>query len=1354
VFSFLPNECFSFCEEMGLGKTVQIVSYLEHLYRVEKIQRPFLVVVPLSTVEHWRREFEGWTDMVCCVYHDRQRVWRDVLREYEWYYEDRPHTADYLKFDVLVTTYDTLIGDFDVINNIPFRVTVVDEAHRLRNQKGKLLECMREISAKGTLHYGYQSRVLMSGTPLQNDLSELWTLLNFIEPFKFPDVDEFMVLFGNMANREQVESLQAKISPYMLRRVKEDVAKDIPNKEETVIDVELTSIQKQYYRAIFEHNHAFLNMGSSRSTAPKLMNIQMELRKVCNHPCLLEGVEHREQDKQFKEFLDAGAFEGKTPEEQQHMLNEHLYIQTSGKMVLLDKLLPKLRQEGHKVLVFSQMVRMLDLISEYCEFRGFPHERLDGRVRGADRQKSIDRFEREANSFLFLLSTRAGGVGINLTAADICIIFDSDWNPQNDVQAQARCHRIGQTKDVRIYRLVTSRSFEQEMFDRASKKLGLEQAVLGTFGQDDDDDKPTNKEMEQLLKRGAYALIEDENDEITKAFCADDIESILAKRTRTRVVEGSKTASWLNKSGMVVSKSKFTSDSKSAGLDMDDPLFWQKVMPDFVTPALMLQKLQDLEDEIMGTTTKKKVGRGRGRWKKKEEEKPEESAPDGNDATPKVEGEEADEKKDDDAAPAGSTPTENDAVSAENMDVDAAPADSAGIENSGASENNDGEENDESKSDDEVAEEKETFQLTRTNVRKVAKFVSDLKAMMEGIFDEEEDEALPSEEKQTCQKLLLTISVKEKLFNDEQRHMGRSMLKRLEGSRRRRCRTSDMNSHAPSSSPGRRGRQSDVIREELRIVGKKKKQRRKRGEGDEEKKRRRRGSDDSDIELDHDGFKVDSDDAAEWSDIGEDLYEGKKRATVTRKEANRRRQWATDDDAATAAGRAWPVFPRTHVARVLGSLLDEVIKNDELKGGVFSEPVSREEFPEYYEQISQPMDYATMRQKLENGEYRSAQAMQKDFVLVMQNCLKFNAPDSEIVQEVRQQALMRPNWLRDAAMKNNLFLAEDGSVLEILDDDKKKSKKNEDGTPKKRRRRKGAVDDDPAAIKKKRKRKSGASEIEVEEEEDDVPLASMKKKKPRIKISLGGDGAETGTAQKKKRRRSRADDDEEEEEEAADVGDEDVDLSTPIPRKKRGRPFGSKNKSTEKKTRKKKGKAEEEESVEDEAEVEEVEEEDDGLEYLDISLWKTEREALDGSFEAAKTHFYQRGDWSLPSELKPNKFKDVALGTLNKMDKFDRYSVFAEPVNESEAPGYYDIVKEPIDMLTMREKVEKGDYGEGSKAAAKLCRDFGLMFENCALYNDDEGEVLEEAARLFALVSETYAAQCSSVLKKQKKSGG
>jgi len=1295
-------------DEMGLGKTVQIVCYLEHLHRIEKIRRPHLVVVPLSTVEHWRREFEGWTDMVCCVYHDRQRVWRDVLREYEWYFEDRPRNSDYLKFDVLVTTYDTLIGDFDVISQIPFRTAVVDEAHRLRNQKGKLLECMKEISAKGTMQYGFQSRVLMSGTPLQNDLTELWTLLNFIEPFKFPDLDEFQALYGNMASKEQVEGLQNKISPFMLRRVKEDVAKDIPAKEETVIDVELTSIQKQYYRAIFEHNHAFLNMGSSRSNAPKLMNIQMELRKVCNHPCLLEGVEHREQERQFKEYQEQGKFEGKTPEDMQSMLNDHLYVMTSGKMVLLDKLLPKLRSEGHKILIFSQMVRMLDLISEYCEFRKFPYERLDGRVRGTERQKSIDRFERDSNSFLFLLSTRAGGVGINLTAADVCIIFDSDWNPQNDVQAQARCHRIGQTKDVRIYRLITSRSFEQEMFDRASKKLGLEQAVLGTFDQQDDDDKPTSKEMEQLLKKGAYALLEDENDEITKDFCTDDIESILAKRTRTRVVEGTKTASWLNKQGMVVSKSKFTADSKTADLDVDDPLFWQKVMPDFVTPSIMIQKLEDLSDDIFGTSGKKKgKGRGRGRWKRKKaedeekeqeekavepEEKPEENGNEKNEAT-EIEGK-----------------TASDAEDGENEE-----------------------------------EQEEKTELTRTDLKKVSKFISDLKSMMQGIFDEVEDGSLPSDEKAVASKLLLTISVKEKLFNEEQRHIARSMLKRLEGDRRRRCRTSDAadRGHTPSS----RNRGDTAIREELRIV-KKRKKRRKKGE---------------DQDIGDDGYKVHSDDEADWSDVGEDLYDssGMKRNTISRKEANRRRQWASDADAATAAGRAWPVLPRTMVSKVLGSLLEEVMKIDEESGGVFSVPVPEDDFPEYYEQIKQPMDYGTMKKRWQNGEYRSAQAMQKDFILVMQNCLKFNANDSDIVKEAREQALMRPKLLREAATKHDLFLAEDGSVFEILDDEKKKGTQ---GTPKKRRRRRKRgpdgelmpLSDEDSEVKPKKKRKSKkslgmADDADSGDDEADMPLSSMKskKKKPRIKITVPeNDGEDTEPNSKKRQRQD--DDDDEFVDEGVDDDDDDDDVEDlPMPKKRGRKSKGSSENSTKRGRKKKEADTDSNEGGRDSGSAEAVNE--GGKDGLASAALKAERGGLGDTFEDARKFFTKRGAWELPPSADPAKFEDVALKMLSKLSNLDRYSIFAKPVDEEEAPGYYEIVKKPIDILAIKAKVESGSYGTGSEASRSFYDDFLLMFDNCALYNDDDGEVIEEATRIFGLLPETYALVCESVLRKYPK---
>jgi hypothetical protein len=591
------------------------------------------------------------------------------------------------------------------------------------------------------------------------------------------------------------------------------------------------------------------------------------------------------------------------------------------------------------------------------------------------------------------------------------------------------------------------------MFDRASRKLGLEQAVLGSFGQDDDDDKPTNKEMEQLLKKGAYALLEDENDEEGKAFCADDIDNILAKRTRTRVVEGTKTASWLNKQGMCVSKSKFTSDSKTAGLDMDDPLFWQKVMPDFVTPSIILQKLQDLSDEILGTGGKGR-GKGRGRGRKPKQAETSGGAEKSEDALigETVEGsKEAENTTTDAETKSESDPSPHD----KDADMKEADDDDADMkEDEDAVDDKDG--------DTSGAEEKEgKFQLTRTHVKKIAKFISDLKSMMEGIFDEADDDTLPSEEKAICQKLLLTVSVKEKLFNEQQRHMAKLMLKRLEGNRRRRCRTSDQSPRRPRNVEGG---DDAVIRDELKIVGKKRRKRRTKAEMEadrarEAKLKERGDSDDDSADVGDDGYLVHSDDEADWSDIGEDVYlAGKKRSGISRKEARRRRQWAADDDAATAAGRAWPAFPRPMVSKVLGTVLEEVVKHDDAKGGVFSVPVPKDEFPEYYEQIKQPMDYGTMKKKLDNGEYRSVQAMQKDFVLVMQNCLNFNAPDSEIVQEARQQALMKPNILRRAALAHDLFLAEDGSVLEVYDDDKKKSKGKENGeeTPKKQRRRKKA----------------------------------------------------------------------------------------------------------------------------------------------------------------------------------------------------------------------------------------------------------------------------------------------------------
>ena len=276
----------------------------------------------------------------------------------------------------------------------------------------------------------------------------MWALLNFADPNKFDNLEEFIAKFGDLKNVKQVAKLHDTLKPYLLRRIKEDVEKSLPPKEETIVEVALTSIQKRFYRAIFEKNTAYLYKGLKASNQPSLMNVMMELRKCCNHPYLVRGVEERV------------VAEITAEEKQVEAILMKKLIECSGKLVLLDKLLPRLFSQGHKVLIFSQMVRVLNLLEDFLKFRGYAFERLDGSSRSSDRKEAVERFcKPSANKFIMLLSTKAGGLGLNLTAADTVIIFDSDWNPQNDLQAQARAHRIGQTKAVMVYRLLTRKTY-------------------------------------------------------------------------------------------------------------------------------------------------------------------------------------------------------------------------------------------------------------------------------------------------------------------------------------------------------------------------------------------------------------------------------------------------------------------------------------------------------------------------------------------------------------------------------------------------------------------------------------------------------------------------------------------------------------------------------------------------------------------------------------------------------------------------------------------------------------------------------------------------------------------------------
>eukprot|EP00934_Nitzschia_sp_Nitz4_P009022 Nitzschia sp. Nitz4//scaffold97_size77645//18109//25086//NITZ4_005513-RA/size77645-augustus-gene-0.24-mRNA-1//1//CDS//3329560641//9012//frame0 len=584
--NYVNNRSCIMADEMGLGKTLQTAAFINLLVTEMHRPGPFLIVVPLSTIAHWQREFQSWTGLNTIVYHGSADD-RTVLREYEFaYQEDRPARTNqnsiYLKAcapgktggpwmaTVVVTTPEMLVAsDSNELAVVPWEVLVVDEAHRLKNLNSKLAMTLRN----GTFTFNH--KLLLTGTPIQNDITEFWTLLNFIDQESFPSLDTFLERFGEMKSKERVDEMHQVIRPYILRRLKEDVEKSVPPKEETLIEVELTTMQKQYYRALYEKNVSFLMKNKKKALdGPSLNNLAMQLRKCCNHLFLLNGVEQ----------------EIRTTEEYSTLDEEGLLGLGSGKLVLLDKLLPRLKENGHRVLLFSQFKIMLDVLEDYLHCKGLKFERIDGSITGHRRQAAIDRFQNKESQdppFIMLLSTRAGGVGINLTSADTCIIFDSDWNPQNDLQAQARCHRIGQTKDVKVYRLLSRKTYEMQMFHMSSLKMGLDQAVLKGFESGGGTEGGmTKEEVEKLLRHGAYDIFNEEKagsaEAESNAFKQLDIDSILERRATTVVHKGTGSAS--GASGGTFSKAVFVAPSSSGGegngeeIDVEDPDFWKKMV--------------------------------------------------------------------------------------------------------------------------------------------------------------------------------------------------------------------------------------------------------------------------------------------------------------------------------------------------------------------------------------------------------------------------------------------------------------------------------------------------------------------------------------------------------------------------------------------------------------------------------------------------------------------------------------------------------------------------------------------------------------------------------------------------------
>ncbi|KAK9509314.1 hypothetical protein O3M35_006658 [Rhynocoris fuscipes] len=493
-------------DEMGLGKTVQVIALLCHLYE-KRVNGPFLVIAPLSTLPNWLIEFQRFAPQIPVIVYHAPLAERQLLRP-KIHEKTRILNNTCRALPVLLTSYELPIRD-SYLATIKWQYIIVDEGHRLKNYKSLLSRKLRT--------YHTVNRLLLTGTPLQNNLTELWSLLHFLLPEIFNKLEAFQTWFQveeieALTENDQLSSKQDKIltvlqeilAPFLLRREKKDVKLELPRKKEVLVYCPLTDIQYQLYSSTVDKSIARRLVVEERDliipdnpdgTRPKrysklrdnqkdiikeqkleedetivawdgdvqytfnikMNNIHVMLRKIVNHPYLVK-----------KPVL---------PGSNILRIDEKL-VSSSGKLTILDELLKRLKQNNHKVLLFSTMTMILDLIEEFVIMRGYNYERLDGGCDLEERKCSIKRYNNDEDIFIFLLSTRAGGLGINLTAADTVVIFDSDWNPQADLQAQDRCHRIGQTKPVVVYRLVTTGTIDERIVTRAAAKRKLERMII------------------------------------------------------------------------------------------------------------------------------------------------------------------------------------------------------------------------------------------------------------------------------------------------------------------------------------------------------------------------------------------------------------------------------------------------------------------------------------------------------------------------------------------------------------------------------------------------------------------------------------------------------------------------------------------------------------------------------------------------------------------------------------------------------------------------------------------------------------------------------------------------------------
>ncbi|KAJ4327315.1 hypothetical protein N0V84_002213 [Fusarium piperis] len=483
-------------DEMGLGKTVQVVGLVTSLIQDSPRCWPFLIVVPNATCPNWRREFKQWAPELRVVAYHGGKEPQAIAHKYELF----PNQSADMKAHVVIMSYDSAQDSATrtIFKSINWAGLVVDEGQRLKNDQNILYGALRSMKIP--------FRLLLTGTPLQNNKRELFNLIQFIDEKKnAEELDaEYAVL-----DKETLPQLHNEIRPYFLRRTKAGVLKFLPPMSQIILPVTMTVIQEKLSKSIMAKNPQLIKAMFSNSKINKkergsLNNILMQLRKCLCHPFMYsEAIEEKHHDAT--------------------VLQRNL-IEASGKLLLLQVMLPKLQEKGHRVLIFSQFLQQLDIIEDFLGGLGYDFRRLDGSIGSLEKQRRIDAFNApDSPIFAFLLSTRAGGVGINLATADTVIILDPDFNPHQDIQALSRAHRIGQKKKVLCFQLMTVDSVEERIMQIGKKKMALDHALIESM----DDDELEGDDLESILKHGAQALFSDDYEKKSIHYDSAAVDELL-----------------------------------------------------------------------------------------------------------------------------------------------------------------------------------------------------------------------------------------------------------------------------------------------------------------------------------------------------------------------------------------------------------------------------------------------------------------------------------------------------------------------------------------------------------------------------------------------------------------------------------------------------------------------------------------------------------------------------------------------------------------------------------------------------------------------------------------------------------